>query len=120
MQQSAVIAWGRPFASLRLTLAALALLALDVLLTYRAEVRASWPLAVPLALLSVNLVAAVLSNATFRRQGALLAFHLALIAIVLLILPLLWAGLRSNTFENTRWMESDHPRTSSDDDGDDE
>jgi len=85
MQQSAVIAWGLRLASLRLTLAALTLLAVDVLLTYRAEVRASWPLALPLALLSVNLIAAVLTNPTFRRQGALLAFHLALIAIVLLI-----------------------------------
>jgi Zn-finger nucleic acid-binding protein len=46
--------------------------------------------------------------------------RLPLIALVLLLLPAIWAGMRQSSFENTRWMESDHPRTSSDDDGDDE
>ncbi|MDD5305501.1 MAG: DUF4178 domain-containing protein [Elusimicrobia bacterium] len=43
-----------------------------------------------------------------------------LIALVLLLLPAAWAGMRHSAFENTRWMESDHPRTSSGDDEDDE
>ena len=46
--------------------------------------------------------------------------RLPMIALVLLLLPALWAGMRESSFENTRWMESDHPRTSSGDDGDDE
>lgn len=48
--------------------------------------------------------------------------RLPLIALVLLLIPAVWAGMRHDSFENTRWMESDHPRTSSgdDDDGDDE
>ncbi|MCM2304088.1 MAG: zf-TFIIB domain-containing protein [Elusimicrobia bacterium] len=41
-----------------------------------------------------------------------------LIALGLLLLPALWAGMRHSAFENTRWMESDHPRTSSDDEED--
>ncbi|MEQ1919783.1 MAG: DUF4178 domain-containing protein, partial [Elusimicrobiota bacterium] len=46
--------------------------------------------------------------------------RLPMIAFVLLLLPAVWAGMRQSSFENTRWMESDHPRVSSDDDGDDE
>ena len=41
-----------------------------------------------------------------------------LIALGLLLLPALWAGMRHSAFENTRWMESDHPRSSSDDEED--
>ena len=46
--------------------------------------------------------------------------RLPLIALGLLLLPAVWAGMRHSAFENTRWMESDHPRTSSDDGEDDE
>ncbi len=46
--------------------------------------------------------------------------RLPLIAIIFLVLPAVWAGMRQSSFENTRWMDSDHPRTSSDDDGDDD
>jgi hypothetical protein len=46
--------------------------------------------------------------------------RLPLIALGLLLLPAVWAGMRHGSFENTRWMESDHPRTSSDDEEDDE
>lgn len=80
-----MIAWLSRLASLKITLVLLALLGIDVALTYRAEVRTDWPLAVPLALLAVNLACAVITNPVFRRQTALLAFHLALIAITLLI-----------------------------------
>ena len=79
------MAWLGRLASLKLTLLILGLLGVDVLLTYRAEVRSDWPLALPLGLLAVNLLGAVATNPVFRRQTALLAFHFALIAIVLLV-----------------------------------
>ncbi|PIR18298.1 MAG: hypothetical protein COV48_07660 [Elusimicrobia bacterium CG11_big_fil_rev_8_21_14_0_20_64_6] len=44
--------------------------------------------------------------------------RIPLIALLLLSLPMLWAQLRYNGFENERWMESDHPRVSSDDEDD--
>lgn len=72
------------FASLKFTLPILGLLGGGVLMTYRAEVRSVWLLTVPLALLALNLACAVVTNPVFRRQTALLTFHLALIAIVLL------------------------------------
>jgi len=80
-----MMGWLTRLASLKLTLVVLALLGADVLLSYRAEVRGDWPLAVPLTLLAVNLACAVATNPVFQRQTALLTFHLALIAIVLLI-----------------------------------
>lgn len=46
--------------------------------------------------------------------------RIPLIALALLLLPAVWAGMRHDSFENTRWMESDHPRTSSDDEEDDD
>jgi len=46
--------------------------------------------------------------------------RLPLIALALLVVPALWAGMRHGAFENTRWMESDHPRTSSGDDEEDD
>ncbi|MFZ2649555.1 MAG: cytochrome c biogenesis protein ResB [Burkholderiaceae bacterium] len=72
-------------ASLKLTLWVLLMLAAGVLLAYRSETHTTWALVLPLALFAVNLAAAVATNAVFRRQSALLMFHLALIAIVLLV-----------------------------------
>lgn len=46
--------------------------------------------------------------------------RLPALALLALLLPPLWGALRENTFETSRWMESDHPRASSDDDEDDE
>jgi hypothetical protein len=40
------------------------------------------------------------------------------LALIALLLPVLWASMRSGAFENTRWMESDHPRVSGDDEDD--
>jgi cytochrome c biogenesis protein len=56
-----------------------------VLFAYASDQRTTWALVVPLALLALNLIAAVATNPVFRRQMALLSFHLALIAIVLLV-----------------------------------
>jgi cytochrome c biogenesis protein len=74
-------------ASLRLTLVSLLLLLSAVVYVYdrAGDADATLPLVLPLSLLSVNLLAAVLSNRTFRRQMPLLVFHLALLAIIALV-----------------------------------
>lgn len=72
-------------ASLKFSLVILALLAAGVVVSYHGEVRATWALAVPLFLFAVNLAAAVFIHSTFRKQTALLIFHLALIALILLV-----------------------------------
>ena len=73
-------------ASLRLTLAAIVLLGAGAwIVAERPDESAfSAELIVPLTLLSLNLVAAVVTNRAFRRQPALLVFHLALLSLVLL------------------------------------
>ena len=72
-------------ASLKLTLVVLVALGAGVLIAYLSEVRTTWALVVPLTMFAVNLSAAIATKPAFRRQTALLVFHLALIAIVLLI-----------------------------------
>ena len=72
-------------ASLKLALVILIALGIGVMVSYLSEVRTTWALVVPLALLAVNLSAAVATNPAFWRQKALLVFHLALIAVILLI-----------------------------------
>ncbi len=74
-----------PLGSARLALALIALLGAAVLATYLGSFTSPWPLAATLALIAVNLGCAVLTNAVFRRQTALLVFHLALMALVLLV-----------------------------------
>ena len=74
-----------PLGSARLALALIALLGAAVLATYLDVLPGPWPLAAVLALIAVNLGCAVLANAVFRRQTALLVFHLALMALVLLV-----------------------------------
>src|SRR5512137_1612656 len=89
MQQSAMITAGerslRWLASMRLTQVLLGMLGLATLLSYFARGVDTLAVGVPLGLLVANLVAAVLTNAVFRRQPALMAFHLALVAIVALL-----------------------------------
>ena len=77
-------AWER-LASLRLTMGSLVALAGAVLFSYQGHVNSTWALAVPLALLAVNLLAAVATRPALRAQRALLVFHLGLIAMVLLL-----------------------------------
>ncbi len=55
------------------------------MVAYLSETPSTWALAVPLTAFAVNLAAAVVTNPVFRHQTALLVFHMALIAIVLLI-----------------------------------
>lgn len=86
-------------ASLRLTLFSLLLLLAAVVYIYdhEGEADATLPLVLPLSLLSLNLLAAVLSNRTFRRQLPLLVFHLALLAIIVLVALGRFTYLRATT-----------------------
>lgn len=77
-------AWLIRLASLKLTLAVLVLLGAGVLANNPAAGGTTWFLAVPLLAGALNLSAAVLTNPVFRQQTALLTFHLALLALVLL------------------------------------
>jgi len=68
----------RKLASLRLTLAGMVLLALGAALSYDNPAGTpAWVLVVPLALLAVNLLAAIVSNPRINRRGALLSSILA-------------------------------------------
>lgn len=77
-------AWLRRFASLRLTLAVLTMLGAGVIANDPATGGTAWLLVVPLFVGGLNLSAAVLTNPVFRQQTALLMFHLALLALVVL------------------------------------
>ena len=72
-------------ASLKFTLLIIIILVVGIAIIYQTKTRYVWALAVPFAAFAVNLSAAVATNPVFRRQTALLVFHLALITIVLLI-----------------------------------
>lgn len=75
----------RQLASLRLTLVGMGLLAVGAALSYDNPVSTPvWVLVAPLALLAVNLFAAILSNPHINRRGGLLLFHIGLLFIVLL------------------------------------
>jgi cytochrome c biogenesis protein len=88
MQTFAVIRsrgdWLVAAASLRVTLVLLALFAAGVAATYALDTDAAFALSAPLGLLALNLAAAIVANPVFRRQTALLVFHLALLALVVL------------------------------------
>ena len=72
--------------SLRLTLVAILALFSGVCWAYlREDTLGPWPVVVPLALLALNLLAAIVTRPVFRRQVPLLSFHLGLLALVLLI-----------------------------------
>lgn len=75
----------RALASLKLTAAALLLLAAGVAWAYVAREQAEPAVVLPMALLALNLLAAILVNAAFRRQVPLLVFHIALLVLVLLV-----------------------------------
>ncbi|MBP6764307.1 MAG: cytochrome c biogenesis protein ResB [Rubrivivax sp.] len=80
MNQTRLYRLSAHFGSLRSTLALLALLAAVVLLR-----PAWWPLGALIALLAVNLLAALVVHPAFRRRLPLLVAHLALLALVLLV-----------------------------------
>lgn len=72
-------------ASLKLTLAVLAFVGAAIMVAYVSTTPTTWVLAIPLAAFALNLLAAVVTNPLFRRKTSLLIFHLALIAIIVLI-----------------------------------
>jgi cytochrome c biogenesis protein ResB len=75
----------RQLASLRLTLAGMGLLGVGAALSYDNPVSTPiWVLVAPLALLAINLFAAILSNPHINRRGGLLLFHVGLLLIVVL------------------------------------
>ena len=71
--------------SLKLTPFVLLLLAIGAGISYRNAGTTTWVMALPLFLVALNIFAAVLTNPKFHRSRPLLVFHLALIAIVLLV-----------------------------------
>ena len=71
--------------STKFTLAGMGLLAVGAALSYDNPVGTPvWVLVIPLALLAVNLLAAIVGNSRINRRGGLLVFHLALLGIVVL------------------------------------
>jgi len=82
---SAAAAWLKRLASPRLTLVMLIALGAGVL-AYDPDAGARvWLLVAPLFLGALNLSAAMFVSPVFRRQTALFTFHLALLAVVLLV-----------------------------------
>ena len=82
MHQSAVnVCHFRRLASLRLTwVAMLALVVTIIVARFSVHVGYMW-IALPLALMVVNLLAALATNVRLRREPALIVFHLALVAL---------------------------------------
>lgn len=70
--------------AVRLTLWLIGVLALGVLAIHLDLGSPGWTLAMPLGALAFNLASAIAVHPAFRRQGALLVFHLALLAVVAL------------------------------------
>jgi len=84
MQQSPVSRTLRSLASLRLTLAGMLALGAGVLAARATGGGYEAWVVPPLALLSANLLCAILVSPHFRRNGSLLAFHVLLLAVVVL------------------------------------
>lgn len=70
--------------SLRLTLLGMVALLIITLATYKSTVWSINWVALPLGLLSINLLSAIMLNRRFRQQGGLMLFHLGLLAIIVL------------------------------------
>jgi cytochrome c biogenesis protein len=73
----------------------MAALALCVVASYSLDAAPRWLLLVPLAVLTVNLLAAIATHPRFRRQLPLLAFHLCLLAALGLSLAALLTKLEA-------------------------
>lgn len=77
--------WLNRLSSLKLTLVGMILLGGGAALSYGNPVDVSvWVLIVPLAILAINLAAAILTNPRINRQPGLLVFHVCLFATVVL------------------------------------
>ena len=77
--------WFRLLASLKLTLVGMILLVIGASLTYDNRLDVTmWVLVAPLALLALNLTAAIFTNQRINRQPGLLVFHIGLLSIIVL------------------------------------
>ena len=77
--------WFRLLASLKLTLVGMILLVIGASLTYDNRLDVTmWVLVVPLAVLALNLTAAIFTNQRINRQPGLLVFHIGLLSIIVL------------------------------------
>jgi cytochrome c biogenesis protein ResB len=74
-----------PSGSLKVTLAILPALGIGVAVAYLGGTHTVWWLAMPLLACAGNLLAAIVTNGAFRRQLPLLVFHVALLALILLL-----------------------------------
>lgn len=72
------------FASLRLTLAGLVLLAIGLVADQKGWLPGAWVITPPLGLLALNLAAALTVDPRFRGRPSLFAFHLCLLLLALL------------------------------------
>lgn len=78
-------AFTRIFASTRLTIVGMAMLAIGAMTIYgNPDEVPAWVLVVPLAVLAVNLIAAISTNPRINRRPGLLMFHIGLLALVVL------------------------------------
>ena len=75
----------KKLASLRLTLAGMILLAALALIGTRSPVVDIGITALPIAVLSLNLLAAIATNRSFRTQTGLLVFHIGLLLVFVLV-----------------------------------
>jgi len=76
----------RRLSSLRFTLVGMILLAIGAALSYNNPASTPvWVLVAPMALLAINLLAAIITNPRIHRRGSLLVFHLALLGVVVLV-----------------------------------
>ena len=76
----------RAVASLKLTLAGLILLAIGAGLSYDNRIDSTaWVIIIPLAILALNLLAAIFTNPRINNQPGLLVFHVSLLGIVILV-----------------------------------
>ena len=75
----------RKLASLKITLAGMGLLAVAAALSYgNPQDTSMWVLVVPMAILAINLAAAIATNPRINQQPGLLVFHVSLLLIVVL------------------------------------
>ena len=77
--------WIKKLASLRLTLVGMAVLGVLAFAGSRSPSIDIGLTAIPLSLLTCNLLAAILTNRSFRTQGGLLIFHVGLLFVFVLI-----------------------------------
>jgi len=76
----------RAIASLKLTLVGFVLLGIGAALSYDNLLDSTaWVIVIPLAVLAINLLAAIFTNSRINSQPGLLVFHLVLLGLVILV-----------------------------------